>query len=110
MPKGKAKGGRASTAAKKPAAGSKPKGKGKAKTQKPGKVSNGGIRRLARRGGVKRIATASYEEVRKAVNQFVDLVMRDAAAVLELKKTKTVSTADVLYALKTTGHALYAVA
>ena len=108
MPKGKAKGGR-SSAAKKPA-GSKPKGKGKAKAHAPGKVSNGGIRRLARRGGVKRIATASYEEVRKAVTQFVDLVMRDAAAVLELKKTKTVSTADVLYALKTTGHALYAVA
>ena len=109
MPKGKAKGGRSSGAAKKPA-GSKPKGKGKSKSHAAGKVSNGGIRRLARRGGGKRVAKASYEEVRKALSQFVELVMKNAATVLELKKTKTVSTADVLYALKTTGHALYAVA
>eukprot|EP00756_Hemistasia_phaeocysticola_P040666 Hpha_TRINITY_DN16875_c2_g2::TRINITY_DN16875_c2_g2_i1::g.151257::m.151257/K11254/H4; histone H4 len=108
MPKGKAKGGR-SSAAKKPAGLSKPKGKGKVKAHHPGKISNGGIRRLARRGGVKRIATGTYEEVRRALHQFVDLVLTDAMALVELKRTKTVTTADVLYALKTTGHALYAV-
>ena len=91
------------------------KGKGKrsgAKAGKPkaGKISKGGIRRLARRAGVKRIGAPVYDEVRSMLKEFVGSVMTDTVAVMELTKKKTVSASDVLYALKKAGKTLYAVA
>jgi histone H4 len=75
----------------------------------PGKLSKGGIRRLARRGGVKRLAEPVYEDMRAAISQFVNVIMRDTATILELTKKKTVTTSDVLYALKNNGRPLYTV-
>ena len=81
--------------------------KGKAKS---GSISKGGIRRLARRAGVKRIGAPVYDEVRSVLSEFVKNTMHDTVAVLELSKKKTVSAADVMYALKKAGKTLYATA
>merc|ERR1712093_44853 len=62
-------------------------------------VSQGSIRRLARRGGVKRIAGPVYGEVRDVLRRFVDGVVRDATAYTEHAKHKTVSVQDIIASL-----------
>merc|ERR1712000_42713 len=59
-------------------------------------VSQGSIRRLARRGGVKRIAGPVYGEVRDVLRRVVDGVVRDATAYTEHAKHKTVSVQDII--------------
>jgi histone H4 len=89
------------------------KGKGKRAgkaAKKSGAISKGGIRRLARRAGVKRISAPVYDEVRTVLKDFVQGVMTDTCTIMELTRKKTVSAADVLYALKKAGKTLYAVA
>jgi histone H4 len=90
------------------------KGKGKRSsskgTKKGASISKGGIRRLARRAGVKRIGAPVYDEVRDVLKKFVTTIMTDTVALMELGSKKTVSAADVLYALKKAGKTLYAVA
>merc|ERR1711907_389427 len=66
-------------------------------------VSQGSIRRLARRGGVKRIAGPVYGEVRDVLRRFVDGVVRDATAYTEHAKHKTVSVQDIIAALRKRG-------
>ena len=70
-------------------------------------ISKGSIRRLARRGGVKRISSELYEEVRKTLRSFVEGVVRDATAYTEHAKRKTVTAADVVNALRKRGKVLY---
>eukprot|EP01084_Bolivina_argentea_P142326 250052_1 len=70
-------------------------------------VSQGSIRRLARRGGVKRIAGTLYEEVRGVLNGFVEKVVHGATAYAEHSKRKTVTALDVVQSLKREGKLLY---
>jgi histone H4 len=70
-------------------------------------ISKGAIRRLARRGGVKRISSEVYEEVRKTLKSFVEAVVRDATAYTEHAKRKTVTALDVVNALRKRGKVLY---
>ena len=70
-------------------------------------VTKGGIRRLARRGGVKRISGAMYDDVRGILRTFVEGVVRDATAYTEHAKRKTLSALDVVHALKKRGRVLY---
>ena len=70
-------------------------------------LTRGSIRRLARRGGVKRISGALYEEVRTVLKSFVDGVVRDATAYTEHAKRKTVTALDVSLSLKKRGKMLY---
>jgi len=70
-------------------------------------VTKGAIRRLARRGGVKRISSEVYEEVRKTLKAFVEGVVRDATAYTEHAKRKTVTALDVVNALRKRGRVLY---
>jgi histone H4 len=65
------------------------------------------IRRLARRGGVVRIANGCYEAGRGALKVFLEGVLRDALTYAEHAKRKTVTTMDVIYSLKRQGHTLY---
>ncbi|KAF9923216.1 hypothetical protein FBU30_006734 [Linnemannia zychae] len=65
------------------------------------------IRRLARRGGVKRISGLIYEETRSAFKKFLANVIRDAVTYTEHAKRNTVTSFDVVYALKHQGHTLY---
>lgn len=65
------------------------------------------IRRLCRRGGIKRIDGLFYEETRGVLKCFIDNLVLDALAYTEHSRRKTVSVMDVLYALKRQGRTLY---
>ena len=65
------------------------------------------IRRLARRGGVKRISGLIYEEIRGVVKIFLENVLRDAISYTEHAKRKTVTAMDIVYALKRQGRSIY---
>ncbi|XP_016417856.1 uncharacterized protein LOC107747782 [Sinocyclocheilus rhinocerous] len=70
-------------------------------------ITNPAIRRLARRGGVKRISGLIYEETRGVLKVFLENVIRDAVTYTEHAKRKTVTAMDVVYALKRQGRTLY---
>jgi histone H4 len=70
-------------------------------------VSQGSIRRLARRAGVKRIAAPIYNDVRSVLHTFVEGVVRDACAIVEHSRRKTVSASAIVQALRKRGRTLY---
>ena len=70
-------------------------------------ITKPAIRRLARRGGVKRISGLIYEETRGVLKVFLENVIRDAITYTEHAKRKTVTAMDVVYALKRQGRTLY---
>ena len=70
-------------------------------------ITKPAIRRLARRGGVKRISGLIYEETRGVLKVFLENVIRDAVTYTEHARRKTVTSLDVVYALKRQGRTLY---
>jgi histone H4 len=70
-------------------------------------ITKPAIRRLARRGGVKRISGLIYEETRSVLKVFLENVIRDAVTYTEHARRKTVTAMDVVYALKRQGRTLY---
>ncbi|XP_044414621.1 histone H4 [Triticum aestivum] len=70
-------------------------------------ITKPAIRRLARRGGVKRISGLIYEETRGVLKIFLENVIRDVVTYTEHARRKTVTAMDVVYALKRQGRTLY---
>ncbi|KAI2646438.1 Histone H2B [Labeo rohita] len=70
-------------------------------------ITKPAIRRLARRGGVKRISGLIYEETRGVLKVFLENVIRDAVTYTEHAKRKTVTAMDVVYALKRQGRTFF---
>ena len=70
-------------------------------------ITKPAIRRLARRGGVKRISALIYEESRTVLKHFLESVVKDSVTYCEHAKRKTVTALDVIYALKRQGKTLY---
>jgi histone H4 len=70
-------------------------------------ITKPAIRRLARRGGVKRISNLIYDEARSALKTFLEKVVRDAVTYTDHARRKTVTAMDVVYALKRQGRTLY---
>ena len=70
-------------------------------------ITKPAIRRLARRGGVKRISALIYEETRMVIRTFLENVIKDAVVYTEHSRRKTVTAMDVVYALKRQGRCLY---
>ena len=70
-------------------------------------ITKPAIRRLARRGGVKRISGLIYEETRGVLKVFLENVIRDAVTYTEHARRKTVTAMDVVYALKRQGRTIY---
>ncbi|GJJ13217.1 hypothetical protein Clacol_007468 [Clathrus columnatus] len=70
-------------------------------------ITKPAIRRLARRGGVKRISGLIYEETRGVLKIFLEAIIRDSVTYTEHAKRKTVTALDVVYALKRSGRTLY---
>ena len=70
-------------------------------------ITKPAIRRLARRGGVKRISGLIYEETRGVLKVFLENCIRDAVTYTEHARRKTVTAMDVVYALKRQGKTLY---
>ena len=70
-------------------------------------ITKPAIRRLARRGGVKRISGLIYEETRGVLYAFVESVLRDAVYYAEHARRSTVTVMDIVHALKRQGRTLY---
>ncbi|KAI9105424.1 hypothetical protein DFS34DRAFT_574162 [Phlyctochytrium arcticum] len=70
-------------------------------------ITKPAIRRLARRGGVKRMSLTIYEEVRLVLKRFLTAVLRDTIAYTEHRRAKTVTAMDVVYSLKRQGRTMY---
>ncbi|PIA88976.1 Histone [Cercospora beticola] len=70
-------------------------------------VTKPAIRRLARRGGVKRISGDIYSGIRVALKQRLEELIKRAALIVEVSNRKTVTTIDVVYALKQYGATIY---
>ena len=70
-------------------------------------ISKPAIRRLARRGGVKRISGLIYDETRNVLKAFLENLIRDTVIYTEHAKRQTVTAMDVVYALKRQGKFLY---
>ncbi|KAJ5522896.1 hypothetical protein N7513_003248 [Penicillium frequentans] len=70
-------------------------------------ITKPAIRRLARRGGVKRISSMVYEETRGVLKAFLEGVIREAVTYTEHAQRKTVTSLDVIYALKRQGRPVY---
>ena len=79
----------------------------KAPSEAAYQVTKGALRRLARRGGVKRIADNSYGPAREFVDAMLVKVTRDSIVYAEAGKRKTITAMDVVYALKKNGKTLY---
>ncbi|CAJ1032000.1 hypothetical protein, conserved [Leishmania lindenbergi] len=70
-------------------------------------ITRGCVRRMARRGGVKRISGDLYEEVRRVLKAYVEDIVRCSTAYTEYARKKTVTASDVVNALRKRGHILY---
>ena len=70
-------------------------------------ITNPAIRRLARRGGVKRISSSIYTDIRKVTEDKLNAVVGTIDMILEHCRRKTVTVADVQAALKREGINLY---
>jgi histone H4 len=70
-------------------------------------ISKPAIRRLARRGGVRQIAATVYEETRAVLTVFLEKVIRDAELYTASARRATMTSNDVVYALKRQGITLY---
>lgn len=57
------------------------------------------IKRLARKGGIKRLSGNTYAEVRNILDDYLRDVVKDAVIVTQHAKRKTVTSKDVNYAL-----------
>ncbi|KNG47053.1 histone-fold-containing protein [Stemphylium lycopersici] len=96
-------------------AGGKGKGLGKGSLKRHMKiqrdniygVTKGDIRRLARRGGVKRISATLYDDVRQALKERLQVILRDICAILDSSGRKTVSVTDVVFTLRRRGNPIY---
>lgn len=70
-------------------------------------ITKPALRRLARRGGVKRMSGLVYDSARDALRDFLEEVLRDTIIYTEHAVRRTISAMDVVYALKRKGRTLY---
>ncbi|KAF1362812.1 hypothetical protein EJ07DRAFT_106292 [Lizonia empirigonia] len=70
-------------------------------------VTKGDIRRLARRGGVKRISATVYDEVRQAMKARLHDILREVVAVVEYAGRTTVCVTDIIFILNRQGRHIY---
>ena len=73
----------------------------------PKVFTSSAMRRVARRGGVKRMARLTYDEVRGAIHSFVKKLVADSIVYTEHRRSGTVVAMDVINALKRQGRHLY---
>ena len=65
------------------------------------------IARLAKRGGVRRMARSIYQEIRGVSYSFLEVVLVDIITFVDYAGRKTVTPMDVIFALKRHGRNLY---
>lgn len=67
------------------------------------RLSTGEIKRLARRGGVRRMGGGTADAMRSALRGFLTGVIKDAVVLCEHSRRRTVYASDVVLALKRSG-------
>lgn len=70
-------------------------------------VTNGSIKRMARRGGIKRISRLTFDEIRDVLRLWLTKRIHDSVTYMEHAGRKTVMVGDVVMALKRNGLHLY---
>ena len=70
-------------------------------------ITKSDIRRCARRGGVKRISSDVYPEIRTVLKSFLQRIVLTATTYAEYARRKTVNVSDIIHALKREGRPLY---
>ena len=70
-------------------------------------LTMGGIKRLARRAGVKRISAAILDETRDFLDVFLERILTDSLTYCGYAKKKTITAQHVVYALKRQGRTIY---
>jgi len=70
-------------------------------------ITKGDIRRLARRGGVKRISGAIYDDIRHCLVTYLREVLKNCAIFTEHAQRRTITVVDVIFALKRQGRPIY---
>ncbi|KAG5953705.1 Histone H4 [Claviceps sorghi] len=70
-------------------------------------ITKPAIRRLARRGGVKRISATIYDEARKALKERLEVILKLCTCLVEHRQVKTVTVDDVIYVLRCLGKPIY---
>ncbi|KAH8795673.1 putative histone H4 [Hyaloscypha finlandica] len=70
-------------------------------------ITKSDIRRLARRGGVKRISATIYDETRYALKKHLEDILKDVIAITEHSGRKTITVTDVIFALRRLGRPIY---
>ncbi|KAH7189491.1 histone-fold-containing protein [Fusarium flagelliforme] len=70
-------------------------------------VTKPAIRRLARRGGVKRISGSIYDEIRAALKARLETILQDCVIYVEYRNAKTVTVQDVIHSLGRLGRPLW---
>ncbi|GFP80300.1 histone h4 [Phtheirospermum japonicum] len=70
-------------------------------------ITKPAIRRLASRGGIKRISSLIYEKTSGVLKIFLENVICDVVTYMEHALQKTVTEMDVVYSLKRQGRTLY---
>ncbi|KAI9679376.1 MAG: Histone H4 [Caeruleum heppii] len=70
-------------------------------------ITKPALRRLARRGGIKRISADIYDEARAALRTYLAQVLQDVVTYVEHASRQTVTVTDVIFALKRRGRPIY---
>ncbi|KAI9672020.1 MAG: hypothetical protein M1829_004564 [Trizodia sp. TS-e1964] len=70
-------------------------------------ITKGDIRRLARRGGIKRISAAIYDDMRGCIRDYLHAILKDCVIFLDHNDRKTCTVSDVIFALKRRGRPIY---
>ncbi|KAM3505788.1 hypothetical protein MY11210_007827 [Beauveria gryllotalpidicola] len=70
-------------------------------------ITRPAIRRLARRGGVKRMSCTIYDETRKVIRDHLTQILKNCCIYVDYRNAKTVTVQDVLYSLRSMGKTLY---
>lgn len=70
-------------------------------------IGKPGLRRLARKGAVKRMTGNVYDHSRSVLNTFLTDVLKNAVTLAEHSKRKTVTASDISFALEQRGQTIY---
>lgn len=70
-------------------------------------ISSQGIRRMANRGGVKRMSGIVYEKTRQTMQKYLTNILRDTLEMTRYARRKTVFAGDVHRALRRNNRVLY---
>lgn len=71
------------------------------------RIHDPSLRRLARRGGVKRMTGDVYNEARQILKSFLKDLLRDALVYANHAKRKTITSSDVVHALRRNNRQIY---